>query len=322
MNDIELVKAEFLDDTYIIPQNDIIYRTHINGDRFYFRMDEEGNPIVKASTTTIIKKYSPMSPFLLKWWCDKGYDNAKAALDESSMYGTFLHILWAKLLLRFQIDMSEPGLKEHLAKYCEKENIDFKYNFKEWHKKIKQDLIGFVQWVQDYKVKPIAIEMSIIGEKYSGTIDLVCELIMNEFLNTETGFVEQDKIIAIVDWKSGRNDFYDDYVVQLESYKELWNEKFPDKKVERIFNYGCKDYRLPIGKTVTPYRFKEQTNNPIRARWQYYLDMYTSENPEIKLESTTEIRDTVITIESDVNSLIASINPLEFLEEVKIVDKL
>jgi hypothetical protein len=302
---IEKIQAEFLDDTYIIPQDEIIYRINQYGDRYYFKIGIDGKPIIKASTTTIIKKYSPMSPFLLQWWCNNGYDESKEKLKESSMYGTFAHILWSKLLLRFNIDMSEAGIKQHLNEYFTKENEEFKYNFSEWHKKIKQDLIGFVQWVQDYKVKPIAIEMSIIGQAYSGTIDLVCEL------DDENN----GRILVIVDWKSGRNDFYDDYVIQLEAYRQLWNAKFPERMIERIFNYGCKDFRLPIGKTVTPYRFKEQTDNMIcRGRWSRYLDMFASENPNLTIESKTEIRDTIITIESDVSSLITEVNPLEFLE--------
>jgi hypothetical protein len=303
-NEIERIQQTFLDDVFIIPQNDTIYRMDQYGDRYYFKIGIDGKPIVKASTTTIIKKYSSMSPFLLQWWCDKGYDNAKEAMKESSMYGTFAHILWSKLLLRFNIDMSEAGIKQHLNEYFTKENEEFKYNFKEWHKKIKQDLIGFVQWVQDYKVRPIAIEMSIIGEKYSGTIDLVCQMTQKE-----TGIVFD----AIVDWKSGRNDFYDDYVIQLESYRQLWNEKNPDKPISKIFNYGCKDFRLPIGKSVTPYRFKEQTDNSIRSRWDFYCTMFNNEHPVLSIEKKTEIRETVINIETQIADLIKEIDPLEFL---------
>jgi hypothetical protein len=305
MDNIEKVKAEFLDEVYIIPQNEQVYRIDQHGERYYFKLDESGNPVLKASVTSIIKKYSPMSPFLLKWYCDKGYDGAKAVLEESSLYGTFAHIMWAKLLLRYNLDMSEIGIREQLAKLFESENKTFVYDFKEWHKKIKQDLIGFVQWVQDYKVKPIAIEMSLIGERYSGTIDLVCEM----------ENIDNHRFLAIVDWKSGRNDFYDDYVIQLEGYRQLWNEKFPDKLIERIFSYGCKDFRLPIGKTVTPYRFKEQTDNGVRARWDYYATMFNAEHPVLSLESKTEIMDTVINIESNVNDLIKEVNPLDFMEE-------
>jgi hypothetical protein len=308
-NEIERIQQTFLDDVFIIPQNEIIYRMDQFGDRYYFRIGIDGKPIVKASTTTIIKKYSPMSPFLLQWWCDQGYENAKAAMKESSMYGTFVHILWSKLLLRFNIDMSEAGIKQYLNEYFTKENEEFKYNFKEWHKKIKQDLIGFVQWVQDYKVKPIAIEMSIIGERYSGTIDLVCQMTQKE-----TGIVFN----AIVDWKSGRNDFYDDYIIQLESYRQLWNGKFPERhadRIERIFNYGCKDFRLPIGKTVTPYRFKEQTDNPIRLRWDFYCTLFNNEHPKLNIEKKTEIQETVINIETQIIDLIKEVDPLEFLGE-------
>jgi len=310
---IEKVKTEFLDDTYIIPQDETIYRINQYGDRYYFKLDKDGKPIAKASTTTIINKYSPMSPFLLKWWCDWGYENAKAVMKESSMYGTFVHILWAKLLLRFNIDLSEIGIKEYLNKYFESENEVFNYDFKEWHKKVKQDLIGFVQWVQDYQVRPIAIEMSIIGEKFSGTIDLVCNLGL-PWYNPETGMTEIDYINAIVDWKSGRNDFYDDYIIQLAGYRQLWNEKFPDKSIFRIFNYGCKDFRLPIGKTVTPYRFKDQSDSELTGRWSHYVEMFNNEHPTLTIESKTEIKEDVINIESKVSDLIHTVNPLEFLE--------
>jgi hypothetical protein len=304
--EIEILKATYLDDVFIIPQDEIIYRTNIKGDRCYFKFDEEGKPVIKSSTTTIIGKHIPMSPFLLQWWCDNGYKQSREILKEKSMYGTFLHILWAKLLLKYNIDLPELALMEELYEYCRKEDIRFEYNFKEWHPKIKQDLIGFIQWVQDYKVDPIAIETSIIGEKYSGTIDLVCRMkYKDEVFN------------AIVDWKTGRqNEFYDEYIIQLESYRQLWNEKYPDYQIERVFNYGCKDYRLPIGKTVTPYRFKEQTDNPVQARWNHYLEMYVNENPEIKFEKKAEIIDTTINIESDVKELIKEVDPLEFLEEI------
>jgi hypothetical protein len=303
MDNIEILKATYLDDVFIIPQDETIYRTNIKGDRCYFKFDADGKPVIKSSTTTIIGKHIPMSPFLLQWWCNNGYQQSKEILKEKSMYGTFLHILWAKLLLKYNIEISEIGLKQELNEYLEKEELEYLYNFKEWHPKIKQDLIGFIQWVQDYKIEPIAIEITLMGDKFSGTLDLVHNIQLKDWYGT-----------VLTDWKTGRVDFYDEYIIQLEGYRQLWNEKHPDYSIERIFNYGCKDYRLPIGKTVIPYRFKEQTDNPIRARWNHYLEMYLSENPEIKFEKRTEIIDTTINIESDINELIQESDPLQELE--------
>ena len=107
----------------------------------------------------------------------------------------------------------------------------------------------------------------------------------------------------------------DDYIVQLDGYWELVIEKYPNLQVDEIWSYGCKDYRLPIGKTVTPYRFENQTNKLQRGRWKHYLDIYHYENPEIELKSKAEIIDTIVNIETNVKDCIKEVNPLEFLEE-------
>ena len=67
---------------------------------------------------------------------------------------------------------------------------DFKYDLNQWFKNIRQDLIGFIQWVQDYQIKPIAIEMTLHGEHISGTLDLICQ----------ATFKNQIERIIITDW--------------------------------------------------------------------------------------------------------------------------
>jgi hypothetical protein len=308
MNEIERVKAEFLDDVFIIPQNEIIYRLDQNNERNYFKMDANNNPIAKSSVTSVIKKYSPVSPYLLEWWCSNGYENSQIILEEKARLGTFLHILWAKLLLRYNIDITAIGIREELAKYCIKENITFNYNFDIWHKKIKKDLISFIKLVQDYNIKPVAIEMAIIGEKAAGTIDLVCDMLYKE-----------NRIRAIIDWKSGENDFYDEYIIQLEGYKDLWNNKYPDYPVTHIFNFGC--IKKITKRTKNFYRFEDQTNNPLTERWYAFRDWNFKENPEINIEKRYEIVESIINIESNFNDLIKEIDPLENLGEENAEDK-
>ena len=306
---IEKIQNTFLDDVFIIPQDEIIYRVDYKGSRYYVKI-VDGKPVLKPSVTSIISKYHSMSPYLLKWWCDLGWEKAKEKLEESSLYGTWMHILFVKLLLKYQIDLSDTGLVMELQIFMDKEGlIEFKYDRDQWFKNIRQDLIGFIQWVQDYQIKPIAIEMTLHGEHVSGTLDLICQA---TFKNQALMPVER---IIITDWKSGRNDFYDDYIVQLDGYWELIIEKYPNLQVDEIWSYGCKDYRLPIGKTVTPYRFENQTNKLQRGRWKHYLDIYHYENPEIELKSKAEIIDTIINIETNVKDCIKEVNPLEFLEE-------
>ena len=310
MNEIiEKVQATFLDDVFIIPQNEIIYRIDSKGKRYYLKYVDE-KPVLRASVTSIISKYHPMSPYLLQWWCDNGYEKAKAILKERSLYGTLDHILWAKLLLHNNIDLSEAGIKQELFNLCEKENIEFTYDFKTWHKMIKQDMIGFVKWVQDYKIKPWFIELSLHGGKSSGTADLGCQATFKIYNRSTKKYDEATKNI-LVDWKSGRSGFYDFYAIQLQGYWDLVKEIIPSVPFEGIWSYGCKDFRLPIGSSVVPYNFENQTDNPVCKKWKHYLNMQMEEEPEIEMPKETKIQDVVINIESDINSLIKEVDPLQ-----------
>lgn len=310
---IEQVKATFLDDVFVVPQDEIIHRIDYKGSRYYAKMID-GKPVLKPSVTSIIGKYHPMSPYLLKWYCDLGYEKAKAILEEKALYGTFCHILWAKLLLKYNIDLSEAGIKQEIANLFEKEQKEFIYDFKEWHKLIKQDMIGFVQWVQDYKIKPWFIELTLHGDTHSGTIDLGCQATFKVY-NKSTKIYDLIVKNILVDWKSGRKGFYDSYAIQLLGYFVLVNTKFRNTHFSEIWSYGCKEFNLPIGSSVTPYEFKNQTDNPACNKWKHYLAMQMEDEPKVELPEKSEIQEIIINIETDINSCIKTVNLLDFLED-------
>jgi hypothetical protein len=145
-----------------------------------------------------------------------------------------------------------------------------------------------VKWCADFKVKPLAMEYIVFSEKYAGAADLVCKMTISKertektyqdermfaFIPTPGTFTEEKEVIALIDFKSGRKGFYDENVLQLHALRQLWDIEQPDLKVEVIANYGCKDYRLPIGKPE-PYNYKDQNKNAgLFKRWPLLVDMY------------------------------------------------
>lgn len=316
--DITKIQATYLDDVFVIPQDEIIYRLDYKGRRYYVKVEND-KQIIKPSVTSIISRYHPMSPYLLEWYANLGMEKVREILAETSLYGTWMHIIFAELLLKNQIDLSDIGLTQELHEYLINENIlldfnHFKYDEKQWFKNIRQDILGFIQWVQDYKIKPWFIELTLHGETYSGTIDLGCQATFSIYNRSTKEYDLVNKNI-LVDFKSGRKDFYDSYAIQLEAYSWLVKNKFADLHFDEIWSYGCKDYRLPLGKSVTPYRFENMTGDPACKKWKYYLAMQLEDEPEVKIEPKTEIKDIAVNIETLIDDCIEEINPLEFGEE-------
>ena len=217
-----------------------LYRLDEQGYRYYYRLDEAGRAKLFPSVTTLLRQTLPTSPFLIKWMVEEG-DSANEKRDMAAAYGTFMHIQFERLLILRTYDLDKAGAV--LRDYMEQENIPDKYFF-EWSYRIKKDVLAFAQFLQDYKVKPLAVEVSLCSTLgFAGCVDLVCEM---------TG--PRGTFRAIVDFKSGRNGFYEDYELQLGLYRDMWNENFVDVPVHRIFNFAPKDWRKSPS-----YTLKEQT---------------------------------------------------------------
>jgi hypothetical protein len=142
-----------------------------------------------------------------------------------------------------------------------------------WIEDLTSDILAFAQFCVDYKVKPIAIEIMLAHpDGYAGTIDLVCYLTIREKINPEKTWIASNtlyrEILAGVDMKSGRKGFYDEHAIQLESYRHLIKNEWPDLEVEKIFNWSPKEWKTEPG-----YNLKDQSSSVDARKFELLVDL-------------------------------------------------
>ena len=240
-----------------------VFQLNSDGHRYYYRFNESGEPEFYPSVTTLLKQVMPMSPGLLDWIVANGKEGSAEKRDLAAAYGTFMHIQFESLIINRRYDFDNvPAI---LLSYMERENLPDKV-FSEWAVKIRKDVLAFAQFVHDYNVVPLAVEIGLVHPEfhYAGCVDLPCGM-----TDPKTG----KQFSAIVDFKSGRKGFYEEHELQLHLYREMWNVNFPDFPISRVFNFSPKDWR-----TKPTYNLKDQTESVNAKKLPYLLALATIED--------------------------------------------
>lgn len=252
---IEEMKALFFDSEALIEPAYKLFQLNSAKGRYYYRYDDDGEPTFYPSVTTILGQTLPKSKWLIEWIAQKGVEEAERYKMERANYGTFMHAQFEKLIIERRYDLD--SLRGELLAYIERKQLptDFIY----YEEELKKDVLAFAQFIADYDVKPLAVEISLMHPEYhyAGMIDLPCTMTKSP--------KSEERIAAIVDFKSGRKGFGEDAELQLHMYKDMWNANF-DIKIDRVFNFAPKDWR----KTPT-YTLKEQTDSPNVEKIEHLL---------------------------------------------------
>lgn len=255
---VEQMRALYFDASALIEPPYKLYQVNARGTRYYYRYDESGNAEFFPSVTTVLGATVPMEPHLIKWIANKGYDEAERFKGERAAYGTFMHAQFAELLINRRYDLD--ALIGRLSAYIEREGLpaDFILNAEE----LKRDILSFAQFVIDYDVRPLAVEVALCHPEagIAGMIDCVCR--MRERIGSDT------YITAIVDFKSGRKGFYKEHELQLHMYRDMWIRNF-DVPIDRVYNFAPKEWRK--GPT---YHLKDQTRSPYAAMIPHLIAIY------------------------------------------------
>lgn len=289
---VEEMTAMFFDEKTLIEPPYKVWQLNSKGHRYYYRYDDAGNPEFFPSVTTILSQTLPKAPHLINWIANKGIEEAERYKGERAAYGTFMHAAFEELLINRAYDLD--GLKGKLKEYIEAYRLpdDFIY----YADDLKKDVLAFAQFVLDYDVRPLAVEIALVHTyyKYAGTIDCPCTM------RAKIG--SDDRINAIVDFKSGRKGFYEENEIQLGMYRDMWNVNFEQFPVTRIFNFSPKDWRKRPS-----YNLKEQTDSPNIRKIPYLLEIaaiedekkdntFTSVNGMVLLDNAPDLTQNVISL--------------------------
>lgn len=251
-----------------------LFRLTGKSNRIYFTKERGKPAVVYTSGTTLIDNFHDKSGAIaLESWRKRllieGLDPA-VVLKTRQDYGTILHIIYGKLLMKEEmsyqlvsdiitkIAIEDVGMKEEKAEeFVSKHLTEF-----------KKDIGAFVQWLIDFEVEPIAIEAMMKTDKYmtATAIDLVANITVQE-----KGFygevyksgankgkpkqtVGKSRKRVIVDFKSGKGSgFYPKNILQLLLNRVIWEENFPEVKLDGIYNFSPKNWR-----TSPTYEFADQ----------------------------------------------------------------
>lgn len=289
---VEEMTAMFFDEKTLIEPPYKVWQLNSKGHRYYYRYDDAGNPEFFPSVTTILSQTLPKAPHLINWIANKGIEEAERYKGERAAYGTFMHAAFEELLINRAYDLD--GLKGKLKEYIEVHRLpdDFIY----YADDLKKDVLAFAQFVLDYDVRPLAVEIALVHPyyKYAGMIDCPCTM------RAKIG--SDDRINAIVDFKSGRKGFYEESEIQLGMYRDMWNVNFEKFPVTRIFNFSPKDWRKKPS-----YNLKEQTESPNIRKIPYLLEIaaiedekrdntFTAVNGMVVLDDNPDLSQNVISL--------------------------
>ena len=259
---VEQIKALFFDSSSLREPAYKVFQLNTDGYRYYYRF-VNGEPEFYPSVTTLLKRVMPTPPQLIDWMIANGKDGSVEKRDLAAAYGTFMHAQFEQVVITRHYDFD--AVPAVVAAYIERENLPEKV-FNEWVEKIRKDVLAFAQFIRDYNVRPLAIEIGLVHPEYhyAGCVDMPCVM-----TDPKTG----EKYNAIVDFKSGRKGFFEEHELQLHLYRAMWNVNFPDVPVARLFNFSPKDWR-----TKPTYNLKDQTESENAVKLPHLLSLAAIED--------------------------------------------
>lgn len=277
--EIEVVAPEYAVNKNYKP----MYRFNKSGKRYYYDMID-GEIQLFPSVTTIKSEIMPFSPFVTKYLIKRegGVDEYDDFMDATRCYGTILHICISNYLKSGknydERSIAEDTVRDIVYEQCEKERMP-PQEYKYWTHMIWNDTLCLKDFLQDHDFEPLYIEYPgyyTNGDiRFAGAIDLIGYMTCEEKIKaivpsgevyqkdtksgakkgdpkmiTETQIIKK-KVLAIVDWKSGKKGFFKDQAAQLKMYAMIAKQHL-GLAIEHLYN-------VTPNETSTTYKFKERT---------------------------------------------------------------
>ena len=280
-NEFEELHPMFYDTTKLIRQPQIVYRTNDGKQRYYYSISDQGKIVRLPSVTTVLSAVMPKSEYLIKWISDMGKQAAERKMNQAADYGTLMHMCQSQYLLDKKFDMAT--IPARINTYKISKRIDYDTRF--WRYDLEKDMMAFHKFCYDHDIEPIAISLMLMDEEMgiAGELDIAVRMTIgtgeNGKINKTDLVYEKDgvtvktdkrrRITAIIDMKSGRHGFYPTHEAQLKMYEGMWNRKYPENIVDKVFNWSPKDWDTEPG-----YNLKDQTDSIEGQKIGKYIELF------------------------------------------------
>ncbi len=180
-----------------IPSYRVFGRPEIAGDRHYlYAIPNPDGSSARSwliqrplpGVTSIIKKTCPTPPSLVKWKASfpGGIEAANEFTDIAAKKGTIMHSIFADLVNDLVPEFDSTEWHRYIDIKITRQGIREPYKYHgEWSHFMRKAILSFLQWVEDYEVTFILMEIALVSEAlgYAGQIDVVCE--MNDRIYTK-----------------------------------------------------------------------------------------------------------------------------------------
>lgn len=277
--------SEEVEPFYLAPElkaidTPIFRRLSLDGNRYYYRVMDDGNVRIYASATNLIADgYAEKKDSLNEW--KQMMKMLGKNPEEVSQYeadkGTIMHFLYGLYLTGRDMYLRRSYIVKTVLESdlkISKQNMDrFSHSLDDIDDMINR-LKKFAKFCSDYKVKVLAIEKILSCEEYevASPIDAIVEMSQWETVEGYFGAVYQRatgehkkgdpkketkkverRINAILDFKSG--GIYPSYALQLHLYRLMVKEWYGEVlDIEKIYNFS------PKSESSKGYTLRDQTD--------------------------------------------------------------
>lgn len=277
--------SEEVEPFYLAPElkavdTPVFRRLSLDGNRYYYRVMDDGNVRIYASATNLIADgYAEKKDSLNEW--KQMMKMLGKNPEEVSQYeadkGTIMHFLYGLYLTGRDMYLRRSYIVKTVLESdlkISKQNMDrFSHSLDDIDDMINR-LKKFAKFCSDYKVKVLAIEKILSCEEYevASPIDAIVEMSQWETVEGYFGAVYQRatgehkkgdpkketkkverRINAIIDFKSG--GIYPSYALQLHLYRLMVKEWYGEVlDIEKIYNFS------PKSESSKGYTLRDQTD--------------------------------------------------------------
>ena len=275
----EAVEPQFICEELADIPTPVFRRLSLDGNRYYYRLLEDGSVKIYASGTNLINDgYADNKDTLMQWKELQKLmgQNPKDVTEYAADKGTIMHFLYEQYLKGRDMYLRRSfiiKLLEESDLRISKKNMDrFKSSVEDLDDMIER-LVRFAKFCTDYELRPMAIEKILSCEQYevASPIDLIAEIYEEKTVEGYFGEVYQkntkdkkkgdpklstkkikEKKIVIIDFKSG--DMHNSQILQLELYRRMVKEWY-NIDVDGIYNFS------PKSESSKKYTFRERSGS-------------------------------------------------------------